>query len=109
MFLPARRKLVDPYPPSIASHSLQRRICTRNRPTMYRCAKPQEEWALRGSARASTIKVFSISPRSRAGLPRQPIRGGAYGSEKRKPDIKLEILIGESLKLQKSEFVPSCA
>jgi hypothetical protein len=39
--------------------------------------KRRAGWALRGWARASTIKLFSFRPRSRAGLPRQPIRGGA--------------------------------
>ena len=38
--------------------------------------------------RTSTIKMFSFRPRSRAGLPRQPIRGGAYGSDKRKIDTE---------------------
>jgi hypothetical protein len=39
--------------------------------------KSGRRWALRGFARTSNIKLFSFRPRSRAGLPRQPIRGGA--------------------------------
>jgi len=34
--------------------------------------------ALRAGTSTSTMKLFSLGPRSRAGLPRQPIRGGAF-------------------------------
>jgi hypothetical protein len=54
----------------------------QNLAVMSSCAKPSPEGALRGFAGTSTIRVFLFRPRSRAGLPRQPFRGGAYGIRK---------------------------
>lgn len=39
--------------------------------------KTRNNGGLRRNAGASTIELFSFRPRSRDGLPRQPIRGGA--------------------------------
>ncbi len=51
---------------------------------------------LRGWARASTIKMFSFGPRSRVGLPRQPIRGGALRIRKTKSIEFRKFFIRES-------------
>jgi hypothetical protein len=48
-------------------------------------------------------EVVLIGPRSREGLPRQPFRGGADGSE-RKPILKVEISLEGSSFIQELGF-----
>ena len=75
--------------PALGFRILAFEASSRDLVVMTSCAKGGGDGALRGFARTSNIKLFSFRPRSRAGLPRQPIRGGALTDPiKRKIDSK---------------------